>query len=750
MTDGPRNFRWASIVGIVFQLLLGRHAEGASIVEAATGGASGTSWNQASQWTGGAVPAAGNNYVLFTNTSNNSTLSSYYGVSFGTGYIRTPADGNASVFAGDCLILPPGTEILIKETSGGSANASLIFTNYNNINATGLYPLARLAPNTSGGTAALTGVITNLVDSYLANDAGAAMTFNIKSTVAGSGNLTLVSANAGVFSATRTNLVTGDWSSFAGTLSIGNATVGGVVELNNSAFNPNMILAMPQAKAVLILDKAISVKSFTIASSGVSAGTYTPAQLAALGLGGTFSGGGSLTVLSNSLCVPAGLTAVPGNTQVVLAWQTACGADSYNVKRSSASGAETIVANVSGTNCVDTGLVNGQEYYYEISALDENGNESGNSTEVNATPAAPPDHPKILKVYLQGGQSNSDGRALTNGLPASLLQPQADVPLYYYLAGGAANGDGTPGTLTPLRPGISALGAGTTFGPELAFGRTLADYYALTNGVSTNTVMIAIIKYADGGTSLVANWVPNGNSTTNGDGTDYVIFQQTVSAGLSRLATAYPSASIELDGMIWVQGETDIDDGAMASAAYGTNLVRFINDVRLTYATNQPYGTNLPFFLSRISANQTTYSLTSDSGYNNYLLLRAGQQFAATNLANVCLIDTDPAQFSTLTPWSSPGLHFDTQGQQSLGTALAQSVIQALPPPVLQVPRRVDNGWRLNFTGVSGTFQSVQQSSNLAGPWTLVTNILVGPAWTTNWIDCDPPFPAGFYRLSRP
>ena len=742
------------IAAIFAQLFLCGYAKAADILEAGSGGTSGTDWNQGSQWTGGAVPTAGNNYVLYTNTSNNSGLSSYYGVSFGTGYIRTPANGSASAFLGGGIILPPGTEILMKETPGGVAGANIIFTNFNNVSSANLYPLVRLAPNNSGsGLVTLNGTITVATDAYVALDyGGGSMILDIASTVSGANSLTLVSsaASGSSFSSTRTNLVTGDWGGFTGTLSLGNAAVAGVVELNPSALNTNMVMAMPRANAVLILDKGIRVKRFSIANNGVPAGTYTPSQLAALGFGGIFSGAGSLTVASDSVGTPLGLAAVPGGAKVDLTWQSVYGAVSYNVKRATSSGAEITIINVNGTSYTDTGLINGTTYYYEVSAVDAGNNEGINSQEVSAMPNDPPDYPAILKVYLQGGQSNSDGRALTNGLPVNLFNPQNDVPLYYYLTGGAANGDGTLGTLATLRPGISALGGGKTFGPELTFGRTLADYYALTNGVSTNTVMVTIIKYAHGGTSLVAAWVAGGNRSTNGDGPDYVVFQKVVSAGLARLAAAFPAASIELDGMIWVQGESDIDAGSSASAAYGTNLVRFINDVRLTYATNRPYGTNLPFFLSRISANQTVYSLPSDASYSNYLLLRAGQQLAAANLPNVFMIDADPPQFSTATPWSSPGLHFDTQGQQSMGAAFGRAVIQALPPPILQVPQRVGGGWFLNFTGVSGTFQSIKRSSSASGTWTLLTNILVGASWETNWIDPDPPFPAGYYRVSRP
>jgi autotransporter-associated beta strand protein len=368
----------------------------------------------------------------------------------------------------------------------------------------------------------------------------------------------------------------------------------------------------------------------------------------------------------------------------------------------------------------------------------------------NAPPAT--NSVQIIKVYLEAGQSNADGRAVTNGLPANLVQPQPSVPFYYYLTGGAANGDGTLGTFTTLRPGCSAIGGGTTFGPELTFGNSLANYYALSNGVSTNTVMVALIKYAHGGTSLVSNWAAAGAISTNGNGPDYLIFQQVVKAGLARLAATYPTASLELDGMIWVQGETDIDDGVASSTAYGTNLIRFINDVRLKFSTNKPYGMNLPFFFSRISAQQTYYSLPADASYSNYLLLRAGQNFVAATMSNstVSILDIDGSQFTTLTPYASPGLHFDTGGQQALGSAFAQAVGHALPPPQLQVPTKSANGWSITFSGVTGTTHTLQRAIAIAGPWTLLTNIVMNASGYTSFDDQNPTGRTIFYRVSRP
>lgn len=359
---------------------------------------------------------------------------------------------------------------------------------------------------------------------------------------------------------------------------------------------------------------------------------------------------------------------------------------------------------------------------------------------------------QIIKVYLQGGQSNSDGRAKTNGLPANLLSPQPSVPFYYYLTGGAANSDGTLGTLTTLRPGCSAIGGGTTFGPELTFGNALANYYAVSNGVPTSTAMVALIKYAHGGTSLVSDWAATGVVATNGDGPDYLIFQRVVRAGLARLAAAYPAASIELDGMIWVQGETDIDDGTASSTAYGTNLIRFINDVRLKFATNKPYGLSLPFFFSRISTNQTYYSLPTDGSYTNYLVLRASQNYTAAAMANsnVVMLNIDGPPFTTLTPYASPGLHFDTGGQQALGVGFGEAVRSNLPPSRLQLPVNAGNGWSVSFSGVSATTHSVQRATAANGPWTQLTNVVMNPFGYTNYADQNSPGSAAFYRVSRP
>jgi subtilase family serine protease len=85
------------------------------------------------------------------------------------------------------------------------------------------------------------------------------------------------------------------------------------------------------------------------------------------------------------------VNATGGSGQVSLLWNSVSGATSYNVKRSTTSGAETLlIGGVSTTSYTDKNLVAGTIYYYEVSGVNSGG-EGPNSQEVNATPTAAPD-----------------------------------------------------------------------------------------------------------------------------------------------------------------------------------------------------------------------------------------------------------------------------------------------------------------------------------------------------------------------
>ena len=86
---------------------------------------------------------------------------------------------------------------------------------------------------------------------------------------------------------------------------------------------------------------------------------------------------------------PASLSAAAGNAQVTLTWPAVSGATTYNVKRSLTSGGPyaNVMTGVTATTFTNTGLTNGTQYFYVITALNASG-ESAISPQASATPSA--------------------------------------------------------------------------------------------------------------------------------------------------------------------------------------------------------------------------------------------------------------------------------------------------------------------------------------------------------------------------
>jgi hypothetical protein len=111
---------------------------------------------------------------------------------------------------------------------------------------------------------------------------------------------------------------------------------------------------------------------------------------------------------------PTGLSATAGSGNVTLGWNGVTGATSYNVYRSTATGAEGATAYKSGLAAPtfgDTGVVNGTTYYYRVSAVNANG-ESAQSAEASARPGTVPYQINAAGVAV--GSFAADGY-FTNG-----------------------------------------------------------------------------------------------------------------------------------------------------------------------------------------------------------------------------------------------------------------------------------------------------------------------------------------------
>jgi len=137
------------------------------------------------------------------------------------------------------------------------------------------------------------------------------------------------------------------------------------------------------------------------------------------------------------------------SSQINLTWNTASGANSYNVKRSATSGGTyfTIASGVTATNYADAGLSAVTAYYYMVSAMNAGG-EGTNSTSASAT-TQPSAAPTSIITLLSGNtltlswpadhrgwhlqvQTNAPGIGLTANwftVPGSDLITSTNIPV---------------------------------------------------------------------------------------------------------------------------------------------------------------------------------------------------------------------------------------------------------------------------------------------------------------------------------
>jgi hypothetical protein len=111
---------------------------------------------------------------------------------------------------------------------------------------------------------------------------------------------------------------------------------------------------------------------------------------------------GDVATFVTPLAAPANVNASAGDSQVVLNWDAATNASSYNILRSLTSGGPyTQITNVPATTFTDTVLANGVMYYYVVRAANAVG-ASPNSIQVSARPVSTT--PPTSSVALVGNQ----------------------------------------------------------------------------------------------------------------------------------------------------------------------------------------------------------------------------------------------------------------------------------------------------------------------------------------------------------
>jgi fibronectin type 3 domain-containing protein len=182
------------------------------------------------------------------------------------------------------------------------------------------------------------------------------------------------------------------------------------------------------------------------------------------------------------LAAPTGVAAAAGDSLVTLTWNAVTGAAGYRVLRTeSSTGSYVQIADLAVRTLADSAVVNGTTYYYVVRAYDST-RESGDSTQVFATPiAAPP--PPPAEVPTNGLILLLDASALAQQLPAgSTVTSWADT------SGGGNDAVAGPGAPTLIADAINGRPAVRFDGVDDSLSLP-AGFSNFTAGVSLYFVM---------------------------------------------------------------------------------------------------------------------------------------------------------------------------------------------------------------------------------------------------------------------
>lgn len=234
-----------------------------------------------------------------------------------------------------------------------------------------------------------------------------------------------------------------------------------------------------------------------------------------------------------------------------------------------------------------------------------------------SSPAAQPaqtSQTAALPVFLVLGQSNAFGNGVIRELPANWWSPQPNTQVFQGNQWPLLE----PGVLHPM-----------LFGPELSFGARA--------GASGK---VGIIKVTVPATSLANDWSPQVAGS---------LYFKTLDA----VQTAKTTRPVKVVGVLWMQGESDAQDAAMAGN-YGANLTAFVQSMRRDLGDQ-----TIRFAVGRVNP-------PADQGFPYAAAVRAGQQ--AVSLPGYAWFDCDDLELGP------DALHFTTAGQIALGNRFADVI----------------------------------------------------------------------------
>lgn len=274
---------------------------------------------------------------------------------------------------------------------------------------------------------------------------------------------------------------------------------------------------------------------------------------------------------------------------------------------------------------------------------------------------------ETIRVFFLGGQSNMAGYGYSKDLPDSLNQPLEDVYIFH---GHPANDgeNGGAGVWELLQPGHGEGFASTDkgndrsdrFGLELSFAATMKAQYP--------NDLIALIKYAKGGSSIdtlgapqFGTWDPDFSQPNQ-----YDHFLATLN---NALATQDLNKDGEQDvlipsGILWMQGESDAGSAEVA-ARYEQHLKRLMDLIRAAMRVD-----DLPVVIGKISDSWNP-KYDGKVWKHGELVQYAQEQFVKKDERAAIVRQTRYYDYSD--PW-----HYTSADYLDMGVRFADEMIQLL------------------------------------------------------------------------
>jgi len=433
---------------------------------------------------------------------------------------------------------------------------------------------------------------------------------------------------------------------------------------------------------------------------------------------------------------PAGLTATAGYSQIGLVWTAAAGATNYNVKRSTAAGAEATIASVTTTNYTDVSVINGTNYYYVVSAVNAGG-QGSNSTEVSAIPLAPGSGQAFkLRIPLNDAGPGTTTASDTNGSAANVVLTMLNsggTAADYHGASGSGPAGGTTRAMDFTSGSFSSTGpVATTNTSALAFGtvtnwtvtywfkqsqtgsfpsgyppRFFAlgnDYSGTTDGGAANAIEMRLNDTASfyvfpGLNRVTVPYVQIANKwqfcALTYDGTSFKMYMGSdISSATLVTNVAVTNGAVNFTGTpyVFLGNRANRDRslaGWMSDFRFYTNSgnAAFVESVRQANAPMPSAPTNL---VATASAGQVVLSWAAQPNAISYNVKRSTGSGSETTLTNVT-----PSGYTDLNVAGGTTYYYVVTAVGAAGESVASAEAYATPPVTL-TPYQL---WQIQYFG---------------------------------------------------